>query len=67
MTVELMHCAYMKGVSAPRSTNRIDLQLAGSSLILMNLPWVILDWFVVARLSEMMWVTGSKVFLQILG
>ena len=67
MTIEFLHCAYMKGVSAPRSTNRIDLQLAGSSLILMNLPWVILDWFVVAGLSEMMWVTGSKVFLQILG
>ena len=67
MTIEFMHCASMKGVSTPRSTNGIDLQLAGSSLILMNLPWVILDWFVVARLSEMMWVTGSKVFLQILG
>ena len=67
MTIEFMHCAYMKGVSAPHSTNGIDLQLAGSSLILMNLPWVILDWFIVAGLSEMMWVTGSKDFLQILG
>ena len=67
MTTEFLHCAYMKGVSATRSTNGIDLQLAGSSLILMNLPWVILDWFIVAGLLEMMWVTGSKDFLQILG